>query len=885
MPHDSHPPALARRVLEWAAGTRKASPLVGDLDEEFHEVQLPRRGAAAARRWYWKQVTGSVIPLLAARVRRRGRRGRRGDGMTGQLLQDLRYTARMLRKNAGFASMIMLTLALGIGANTIIYSAVDGLVLNPFPFPDGDELVAVGTQYPKLGGERINFIEHISPAEYVDLRETATSLERVVAWDMGNRQLSFGEITENVFTGFWWGNAFETLGIEPHVGRGMTWEETLTGERVAVLSHRLWANAFGADESLVGGSIMMNGNPYTVVGIMPEGTIMYGMDLWIPMGVDPSVFPRDRRQFQVVGRVAGGFSLGQVNAELETLARRTEQAWVGEFEEYEGWRMEADTWTGANVRTLKPAAFILLGAVGFVLLLVCANIASLLLARSTTRRREMAVRTAMGAGRNRLVRQVLTESLTLALLGGALGVGIAWFGVAALADVVAAIPFVSGGVAMNQRVLAFTLAISAFAGVTFGVLPAFQSARGGVAGALKSDAGGSTSTGSRLRVQRVFVAVEVALALVLLVGGGLFVNSVIRLNRVDPGFAAEEVLTMRLTLPWEEYDGPAIAAFFRELEERTLALPGVESVGVGSQFPPVAFSYVRVAAEGRNDVNEGRLPVALSTLVSPGYFEALGIPVVRGRGFDDLDLEGTPMAGVLNEAAADLLFPGEEPVGRRIVVEGDAIQVVGVVRNTLNRGIDEPPFPEIFANHRQVPGWANQLFLLVRTGIEPRSVLPAIREEIREMDADQPVYAIRTAGQALDQATASRRIAANVLSAFAAFALVLAAVGVFAVVSFSVSDRTREIGLRVALGAEGDQVRWLVVRQALVPVLFGALLGLAGSVALGKAVEGLLFGVRGTDTATLGSVFVILVATAALAGYLPATRASRLDPVRALREE
>jgi putative ABC transport system permease protein len=885
-PGDPRPPRHARLLLEWLAGDDDT--LVGDLDEELAAYQQSERGPAAARWWYRRQVLKSVLPLAGRRIRRATsmmmRRRRGGDGMMSELAQDLRYTLRTLRKNGGFAGVIMLTLALGIGANTIIYSVVDGLVLNPFPFPEGDRLVAVGTQYPALGQTDVNYIEHISPAEYVDLRDESRSLERVVAWDMGNRQVSFDEVTENVFTGFWWGNAFETLEVEPYLGRGMSWEETVRGDAVAVLSHRLWTNAFGGDESLVGRSIMMNGNPYTVVGIMPTGTVMYGMDLWIPMGVEPSVFPRNRRQFQVIGRLADGYALAEVNAELEGLARRTEQAWRADFEEYEGWRLTADTWTGANVATLRPAAFILLGAVGFVLLLVCTNIASLLLAKSATRRQEMALRRAMGAGRGRLMRQVLTESVTLAVAGGALGVALAWLGVGAISGIIATVPFVSGGVAMNERVLLFTAGISVLAGIAFGMVPALQSAKSGIQGELKSDASRATGSLSRLGMQRVFVGVEVALALVLLAGGGLLVNSVIRMNQVDPGFAAEEVLTMRLTLPWEQYDFPAIGAFFQELEERVAALPGVDRVGVGTQFPPVAFSYQRVAAEGRETLDEGQIPTAMATVVSPGYFEALGIPLLRGRAFNDLDVEGVPLVGVLNEAAADLLFPGTDALGRRMLVGEQPVEVVGVVANTRNQGIDVDPFPEVFASLRQIPG-ANQLFLLVRTSLDAESLLPAIRTEIREMDPDQPVYAIRTADVVLAQATAPRRIAANVLIVFAGFALVLAVVGIFSVVSFSVADRTREIGVRVALGAEGDQVRWLMVRQALVPVVVGAVFGLAGAVAVGRAIEGFLFGVSGTDAVTLSGVVGVMLGAAVLASWLPARRASRLDPVRALRGE
>jgi putative ABC transport system permease protein len=802
-----------------------------------------------------------------------------------QLMQDVRHTARTLARNPGFALVIVLTLGLGIGANTVIYSAVDGLVLNPFSFPDGDRLVAIGTQYPKLGATDVTFVEHMSPAEYVDVRDEARTLERVVAWDMGNRQLSFDEISENVFTGFWWGNALETLEVEPFRGRGMTLEETVRGDPVALLSHRLWVGAFGADESLVGSPIMMNGEPRTVIGILPPGTVLYGMDLWIPMGVAPDVYARERRQFQVMARIADGYTLEEVNTELATLARRTEQAYVADFEEYESWRMEADTWTGANVRTLRPAAFILLGAVGFVLLLVCTNVASLLLARSATRRREMALRRAMGAGRGRLLRQVLTESATLALLGGALGVGLATLGIRAVSDIVATVPFVSGAVSLNVRVLLFTAGVSLLAGIAFGTVPALQSSGDRIRGSLDRESAGMTAHGSRLRLQRVFVGLEVALALVLLAGGGLFVNSVIRMNLVDPGFAADELLTMRLTLPFEQYDGPGIDAFFGELQDRVEALPGVDAVGIGSQFPPVAFAYNRVATEGRETLDEGQLPFAMTTLVRPGYFDALGIPLLRGRAFGDQDVAGAPMAAVLNQAAADLLFPGDDPVGRRLVVEGDPLEVVGVVGNAHNQGVDSPPFPEVFANHRQVPAWSNQLFVLVRSTGDPTAALPAIRAEIRDMDPDQPIYAIRMADEALADATAPRRIAADALTAFAMFALLLAAVGIFSVVSFTVADRTREIGLRVALGAGADQVRWLMVRQALVPVVVGALVGLVGAVALGRAVQGLLFEVSGTDVGTLAAVLSILVTAALAASYLPARRASRLDPVTALRPE
>ena len=885
------PPLLARWILRQAAGPGYGKAMVGDLDEEFHDHALRERTLFGSRMWYRVQVIKSLGPTLLQRARRAREdhhTRKTGDGTMQAFLHDLRYTLRGVRKSPAFASLVVLTLALGIGANTIIYSVVDGLILNPYPFPDADRLIAVGTEYPRLGTD-LTFIEHISPPEYMDVRDQTRALENVVAWGMGNRQVSFGDVSENLFTGFWWGDAFETIHVPAFMGRGMTLEETIRGDRVAVLSHRIWETRFGADPSMVGSTIIMNGNPYTVVGIMPPRTILYGMDLWIPMGVGPEAIPRERRQWQVMARIRDGFSMEEVNTELEGISRRVEQEYGAEMEEYEGWRMRALTWTEANVRTLRLAAFILMGAVGFVLLLVCSNVASLVLARSAGRRREMAVRAALGAGRGRLVRQLLTESVTLAVLGGALGVGIAYFGTQAVADITSQQPFLAGTVELSTRVLLFSAIVSVSAGILFGLVPAIQNSGSDIQGTLKTEGAGTTSGVRRLHLQRVFVVVEVALALVLLVGGGLLVNTVINLNSADTGFRPADVVSMRLTLPWEEYDGPAIGAFFQELEEQIAAIPGVQAVGRGAQFPPISFAWNRVAAEGMEVRDEGQLPMTMTTLASPGYFSALGIPLERGRGFTDLDVEGSPLVSVINEAAVDLLFRGREPIGSRVRVgagEDDPwFEVVGVVGNTINQGIDQPTAPELFANHGQVPEWSNQMFLLVRTAVEPLTIIPAVREVVRAMDPDQPIYRVQTVSDVLVQSTAPRRIAAGVLSVFAAFALTLAAVGIFGVVSFAVGERTREIGLRVALGAEGGQVRSLMVRQAMAPVVLGAALGLMGAVALGRVMTGLLFGVSGTDPITLAAVVALFGCVALFASYLPAQRASRLDPVQALRNQ
>ncbi|MDX1395427.1 MAG: ABC transporter permease [Gemmatimonadota bacterium] len=882
------PPRLSGAILERFSRLRYTGALLGDLEEEYHDRLGEGRGTFRARMWYRREVFRS-LPSLAAHAFRaacaRRRNLKRGDSWMQSLLQDIRFGLRSMRRNLGLAAVIIVTLALGIGANTVLYSVVDGLILNPFPFPDGDRLVTVGTEYPKLGSQ-LNFVEHMSPAEYVDIRDNAETLENIAAWDMGNRQVSWGELNDNVFTGFFWGDAFDALGLAPIRGRGMTLEETVAGEPVAVISHRLWQTRFGEDPDLVGGTIGVNGNPFTVVGIMPPRSELYGMDLWIPMGVSTDVFPRQARQFQIIARIADGEDLESVNAELELLARRTEMEYA-ELEEYQGWRMTAATWTDANVRTIKPAGYVLLGAVSFVLLIVCSNVASLLLARSSTRRQEMAVRAAMGAGRGRLMRQVLTESVGLAVVSGALGVALAYFGTGAVADIVAGIPFVAGAVELNTRVLVFAVVVSMAAGVLFGLLPAIQDSAAGLGSTLKTEGTANTGGAGRLRLQRALVSVEVALALVLLIGGGLLINSFARLTRVDTGFEPEGVLSMRLTLPWEEYDDVAIGSFFQNLEEQVGGIPGVEAVGRGAQFPPIAFAYRRLATEDLEVTDEGQLPVAMTTLSSPGYLEALGIPLLGGRWFDDTDTPGSELVAVVNEAAVARMFPEGDAIGSRLRVGDDDespwLRVVGVVGNTLNNGLDQPAFPEVFANHRQVPGWSNQLFLLVRTSVEPYGVLPAIRDVVRSIDADQPVYAIRTVEEALAASTAPRRVAANVLTVFAGFALILAAVGIFAVVAFAVGARTREIGLRVALGAGARQVRMLVIRQALVPVVIGTLIGLGSALALSRLMSGLLFEVSGTDPLTLTAVTLVFGVVALVASYVPALRASRLDPVEALR--
>ncbi len=804
------------------------------------------------------------------------------------LVHDLLHALRLVRRQPGFAAIVVLTLGLGIAANSTIYGVVDGMVLHPFPFPDADRLVGVGTAYPRLGQD-LGFWENLSAPEYADIAAQSRTLRDVVAWDMGNRQISAGGAPVRVFTGFWWGDAFPALGVQPALGRGFRADEIRGGERVALISHRLWQSMFGGDAGVIGRTVQVNGEGYVLIGVMPPRALIYGTDLWLPMWVAPDHMPRDRRQFQVIARLAPGVDLKQANAELATLASGIAAAHAAEFPEYAGWRMQALPWTEVNVRVFKPAALVLVAAVGFLLLLVCVNVSNLLLARGVRRGRELAVRSALGASRGDLIRQFLTESVVLSVAGGAVGLGLGLLGVKAFAAFVARLPIpVPGEAAMNGRVLLATALVALLAGLLAGLLPALRGSSPRPQVALRDEGTGASMGRNRHRLQRVLVGVQVALTLTLLAGGALLVHGFVRLQRIDPGFATRDVLTMRLTLPWERYDGPAITRFFQELERRVEALPGVRSAAAGTQFPPVTFSHRQFRLEGQEVASEGELPNAYATLVTDDYFRTLGVPLLRGRGFESGDVAGGRLVAVINEAAARRFWPGEDPIGRRFsstTEEGPTFEVVGVAASVKNLGLEKDAAPEVFASIRQAEGWSNQLFLIVRTSVEPRSLLPAIRGAVHSLDPEQPVYSIQTVDGAFATSVAPRRVATLAMTLFALFALLLAALGVYAVASFAVSDRTREMGVRAALGARQAHVRRLVVAQAMVPVAIGGGIGLVlAALAIRSLAE--IMGGSGAgrvDLLALGAAVTVLVGVAFLASWLPARRASRLDPQEAMK--
>jgi putative ABC transport system permease protein len=882
------PPRLAAWVLRASAPAAEGEWMLGDLEEEYAQ-RARRRGTRVAARWYWGQVLASFPLNLWRRVRGAPRRARSTwrDSSVTQIFQDLRFTLREVARRPAFALLVVGTLALGIAANTAIFSMVDSVLFNPFPFPEPNRLVGVGPEFPKLGRE-LSFFEVLSPAEIEDLREQSRTLEKIVAWDMGNRTLAGEEAPENVLTGFWWGNALPTLGVEPAHGRGFLPGETESGERVAVISHRLFQRRFGGDPGIVGGALLVNGDPYVVIGVLPPRTLIYGMDLWIPMGVAPEVFPRNRRQFQFLARITEGHTLRDVNTELETIAGRSAAEWSAEFEEYEGWRLEAMTWNRINVRLLRPMALVLVGAIVFVLLLVCANVANLLLGRSASRRQEIAVRQALGAGRGRIVRQLLTESVALALAGGVVGVGLAALGVRGLAALASEFQLpLPADIALNGRVLLISAVVSLAAGLLFGLAPALQASQRAIRGGLRFGEGRAVGR-PRQGIQQVLVGVQVALAVVLLFGGGLLLHSLIKLSRVDPGYRTDDLLTFRITLPWERFDQPAITDFFRRLTEQLEGRPEIRSAAATSQLPSALFSAQRLAIEGQPPASDGSLPVAFVTAVSPQFFQTFDMSLLRGRTFAEGDTAGAPIVAVLNQSAAERWFPAQDPIGKRFKVGGAEeerpwVEIVGVVAAGHNAGNDRAPAPEVFGSVRQGLG-ANQLFVAVESSVAPATLVDTVRDEVRAIDPEIAIYAVQTMEDLIAGDVLPRRMAVQLLLILGAFALALAGVGVYAVVSFAVAQRTREIGLRMALGAGRGTVRVWVVGRALRPVAIGGCCGLLGAIVVARALESQLFEVSGFDPLTLIGAVLLLVVIAIGATLPPALRASGLDPAVTLRE-
>jgi putative ABC transport system permease protein len=802
--------------------------------------------------------------------------------------QDMRYAVRVLARSPGFAAAAVLTLALGIGANAAIFSLVNAVLLRPLPYRAPERLVRVWERSPS-GAER----NVVSPGNYIDWRARAKSFTTLAAhsWTYGVAMTEEGkpamvmvvDVTPSVFT---------TLGVGPVFGRAFSEEDETTGD-AALLSDGFWRTRFGADPRILGRRILLNDRPHTVVGVMPPHFDFpdANIEVWRPAPPGRRLNPNERRghNWFVVGRLAPGASVDGARAEMSTIAA----ALTREYPEFmAGWGVNVVPLHADIVAGVRPLLLVLLGGVGVILLIACANIANLLLARAVTREREMAVRGAIGADRTRLVRQLLTEGLVLAAAGGLLGVIVA----APVLRVLIAlapgdIPLLDD-VRIDPTVLGFAAAATIFSTALFALTPGLRLARTDLQTTLRSSQG--TAAGFRhARLRNALLVGEVALSLVLLIGAGLLLRSARHLSAVDYGYRADGLLAVFLDLPRVRYDStPNQVAFYGRLLERLRAMPGVAAVTATSELPAAGYNMTfSFAIEGRRAVNpSGREDAQPLHVVTPEYFRVLGIPLVRGRTFDARDHAGAPRVVIVNESFARRHWPTESPVGRRFSFlgpEGPWLEIVGVVGDTRMVSADAPPAPVFYIPQAQKQWhWLAWMTLIVRAepGRDPRSLAPAVQAAVAELDRRLPIHRIATVHELYGESTARRRFATTLLTAFAALALLLGTIGMYGVLSYAVAQRRREIGIRIALGAKPGEVMGTVLRQALMLTALGVAIGTAAALALTRLLGALLYEVSPTDPITYAAVAILLAVVAAIAAWMPAWRATRIDPLVVLRE-
>jgi predicted permease len=811
------------------------------------------------------------------------------------LLQDVRYGVRMLAKRPGFTLVAVLTLALGIGANTAIFSVVDAVLLRPLPYANPDGLVVVFDNFLNMGLPEIS----VSIPEFVDYRERNGVFTDIAAWFTGTANLTETGEPEQIRVAYVSASLFPLLGVEPAAGRAFTPEEDQPGnDTVVVLSHGLWQRRFGGDQGIVGKTLRLDGEAYTVVGIAPAGfQFPSQIDVWAPIAFTPAQLDQQQRGsrfLQVVARLKPGVTPERAGSEMAAIAGQL-------VEEYpNNYMMPGSGWTVTVVPLLeqvvgdtRQALLVLLAAVGFVLLIACANVANLLLARASARNKEFAIRLALGAGRRRLIRLLLTESVLLAFVGGTLGLLLAIWGVDLLvASIPAGLPR-ADEIGVDGRVLFFTLLVSLATGLVFGLAPALQTTRLDLHESLKEGDRGSTESLRRNRVRNLLVVSEVALSLVLLIGAGLMIKSFIRVWNVDAGFNPENVLTARLTLPTNKYaDNAQVTAFYSQLLENVQALPGVQSAAAASLVPMVGNSSGSVTLEDRPQPPGSPSLEADMRVVSPDYFRAMETPILRGRGFTAGDVDGAQPVAVIDEMMAETLYPNEDPIGR-LIKRGGAMStnpwmtIVGVATHVKNQGLDAEGRVQLYMPLFQRPFTQplRNTYLVARTGSNPTAVAGAMRAAVAEADSDLPLANIRTMEEVLSESVATRRLSMSLLGLFAIVALLLAAIGLYGVLAYSVARRTHEIGIRMALGARPRDVLRLVVGQGVLLIGVGIAVGLAAAFLVTRMMADLLFGVSATDPLTFVGTPLVLGAVALAASYFPARRAARVDPMIALRYE
>lgn len=876
-----------------------ASHLEMDMDEHQRRGMTPEEARRQAG-----------IRLGGLEAVKEAYRDQRGLPWLEVLWQDIRYGARQLRKNPGFTAVAILTLALGIGANTAIFSVVNAVLLRPLPYPEPGQLVQLRADQP---GSPNSFI---SSAIYLEVKAQSQSLARIAAYSGGDMTLTGAGAAERIVAGAVSMDFFPLLGVQPALGRNFTREEdTPKGPRAVILGHGLWQSRFGGDSNVLGRKITLNQQSYAVVGVLPA-RFQYpeGFELWTPLALGETVagggtfarYGEGMWLLKAIARLKPAATLAQAQAELQTIAQRLQPegtaATPGGNGGPRGEGGEGGEGGNDSVLTLvslheqvvgevKGALLVLLGAVAFLLLISCANVANLLLARAATRQNEMVVRSALGAGRWRVARQLLTESMLLSLSGGGLGLLVAFWGVRMLGQWSGGSLPAMQGIGIDAWVLAFTLGVSGATGLAFGLAPAVQAWRTDINAALKEENRGDTG-GARHRLRQLLVVSEIALALVLLIGAGLLIKSFSRLTEVDPGFRTEGVLTLQTTLTSEK-SSPQKVHFIEQVVARLQALPGVEAAAATDSLPLTPFNRIGPAEiEGRPPIDfrtakPGEIKPASLPVVTVDYFKVMGIPLKNGRAFTSEDARPGARKVIVNEAFEKHHFPGESALGKRMHLMGASKEswftVIGIVNNVRQNGLAGDLLPEVYTPSLEEAGEA--LSFVIRATGEPSALFAAAQTAVAEVEPNQALHNVMTMEQRLTNTITSRRLNTMLLGSFAGVALVLAAVGIYGVMSYAVTQRRREIGVRMALGAEKLDVLGLFLRGGLRLTLLGIAIGLAGAFALTRYLSSLLYAVPATDPMTFLSIPMALTGVALLASWLPALRAAQVDPMEALRRE
>ena len=803
------------------------------------------------------------------------------------LVSDVRYALRSLLRRPAFTIIAVLTLAIGIGANTAIFSAIHSLLLKPLPFPELDRVVAIWDKLPSRGVKH----NEVTMANYLDLRSQTQSFEQLALYRWWNANLTGIDPPERIQGFLVTANYLDAIGMKPILGRNFFAEENQPGkDAVAIITHSLWQRRFGGDPNILNKTVTINSIVRTIVGVMPEHfNFPKGAEIYAPLPLTPELMKsRGNHSYYVIGRLKPRASIESSQAEIDNIMARLEQQFP---ETNKGWGATVFPIVADTVRLYDTALWVMMAAVGFVLLIACANVANLMLVRATGRQREIALRAALGASRWRIVRQLLTESLIVALIGGGIGTLVGFWGIDALrvSNPGEAAKFAPGWyqLGINFPVLMFTVGLSLLSGIVFGLAPALQVSKPNLNESLKE--GSRQTSGTSHRLRSLFVVAEVALSLVLLVGAGLLARSFLSLLKTDPGFNPDNLITMNLVLPFAKYkEEPQVAAFYNDLLQRVKAQPGVESAAFVNYLPlGGANSSDSYLVEGLPEPapgqeNDGRYRVA-----TPDYFRTMGIPIVHGRGFTDQDKAGAPSVVIVNETLARKHWPGGDAIGKRIRFYGPPErtpwrEIVGVVRDVKHE-LNIPVEPEYYLPHAQDP-W-NAMVMVARTSVEPASLAAALRQQVWTIDKDQPVFDVKTMYEVRSASVALYSFSSVMLAIFAVVALLLASIGIYGVMAFAVTQRTQEIGIRMALGARARDVLKLVVRHGMKLALIGIAVGLVASVALTRFMAGLLFGVEATDLLTFSVVSVCLLLAAFVACYLPARRATKVDPLVALRHE